>query len=96
MDTLSILVAILAGALNAYGLENIPYWSSLPPAVKKVVVAAMAVTMPILLDFARSYCGPDAACGPAFEANIGQAVIDGVIAWVVSQFAHGFNPLRRK
>ncbi len=93
MDSLSIIVAIVAGALNAYGLENVPGWATLPPLVKKAVVAAFAVVTPIALDFARTFCS-GGVCGPSFNADIGQAIVSGVIAWVVSQFTHGFNPLR--
>ncbi len=95
-DTLALAVAIIAGVLNAYGLENIPGWASLPPLFKKAIVAAAAVLVPLGLEYLRSLCGADGQCGPVFEPTVYAAVLSAIVAWVVSQFAHGYNPLRRK
>jgi len=94
-DTLALLVATLSGVLNAYGLENIPGWANLPKLVKQAVVALAAVLVPLGLEYLRSLCGADAQCGPVFEPTVFAAVLSTIVAWVVSQFAHGYNPLRR-
>lgn len=95
-DSLALLVAIIAGILNAYGLENIPGWANLPPLLKKAIVIAAAALVPLGLEYLRSLCGADAQCGPVFDPTIYDAVLNTVVAWVVSQFVHGFNPLRRR
>ena len=94
-DSLALLVAIVAGVLNAYGLEKIPDWANLPKLVKQAVVALAAVLVPLGLEYLRSQCGADAQCGPVFEPSVFTIVLDTIVAWVVSQFAHGYNPLRR-
>ena len=95
-DTLALLVAILSGVLNAYGMENIPGWADLPALLKKAIVIAAAALLPLGFEYLRSLCGADAQCGPVFEPTVFTAVLNAVIAWVVSQFAHGYNPLRKK
>ena len=95
-DTLALLVAVIAGALNAYGLENIPRWKDLPKLLKQSIVALAAVLVPLGLEYLRSLCGADAQCGPVFEPTVFTAVLSTIVAWVVSQFAHGYNPLRKK
>ena len=94
-DTLALLIAIIAGVLNAYGLENIPGWASLPKLAKQAVVSLAAVLVPLGLEYLRSLCGADGQCGPAFEPSVFAVVLNTIVAWVVSQFAHGYNPLRR-
>jgi uncharacterized membrane protein YhdT len=95
-DSLALLVAIIAGVLNAYGLEKIPGWKDLPKLLKQAIVAVAAVLVPLGLEYLRSMCGTDGSCGPVFEPTIFAVVLDTILAWVVSQFAHGYNPLRRK
>lgn len=95
-DTLALLVAVVAGVLNAYGLENVPGWKDLPKLAKQAAVALAAVLIPLGLEYLRSLCGADLQCGPVFEPSIFTIVLDTIIAWVVSQFAHGYNPLRRR
>src|SRR3989304_1029145 len=46
-DTLALLVAILSGVLNAYGMENIPGWAKLPALLKKAIVVAAAGLVPL-------------------------------------------------
>lgn len=94
-DSLALLVAIIAGVLNAYGLENIPGWAKLPVLLKKAIVVAAAALLPLGFEYLRSLCGADLQCGPAFEPTVFTAVLNAVVAWIVSQFAHGHNPLRR-
>ena len=95
-DTLALLVAVLSGVLNAYGLENIPGWANLRPLLKKAIVVAAAGLVPLGLEYLRSLCGADAQCGPVFEPTVFTAVLSTIVAWAVSQFAHGYNPLRKK
>lgn len=94
-DALALIVAVLAGVLNAYGLENVPGWAKLPVLLKKAIVALVAVLIPLGLEYLRSLCGADAQCGPVFEPTVFTIVLNTIVAWVVSQFAHGYNPLRR-